>query len=176
MAPSGAPDTGPEQPDTAAIRALLAVGIYVDYHDALALCDALDAARAESEALRREQIYAVRLAEAAEARIAAIHPDWWTMAEDLATAEAKNVEMGQRMDALAHRHDALDERTAELAEHLQTAEANLAEQEWVTRLLEGALKSAEARIAAALAILHDCHVTAEDMNRVRRALAERTGQ
>lgn len=170
-----------EQPDTAAIRATYADDA-AEFPGGTAwqfmrLADALDAARAESEALRREQIHAVRLAEAAEARIAAIHPDWWTMAEDLATAEAKNVEMGQRMDALAHRHDALDERTAELTEHLQAAEANLAEQERVTRLLEGALKSAEARIAAVLAACSDWesgdHWSPEALLRaVRRALTE----
>lgn len=71
MAPSGAPDTGPEQPPLLPPRHQDCGPDRHIPHCPTELSRLLDDARTEREALRREQIYAVRLAEAAEARIGA---------------------------------------------------------------------------------------------------------
>lgn len=90
-----------DQPDTAAIRAALAAGIYVDYHDGLALCDALDAARAERARWEHDYWRELARAEAAEADLAravTLCGEQARRAEYLQARIAAALEIAERMD------------------------------------------------------------------------------
>lgn len=129
---------------------------------------ALDAARAELDNCWQDRMEADQRTEAAEAgakEILRLH----------IAAEARIGEL-ERGNKVALAGIKIEEKRAEAAE----AERDDFKQDSLAHLTmwqnkHAELQSAKARIAAALAILHDCHVTAEDMNRVRRALAGDVG-
>lgn len=123
MAPSGAPDTGPEQPPLLPPRHQDCGPDRHIPHCPTELSRLLDDARTEREALRREQIYAVRLAEAAEAECVR-HA---TRSEELENAlDAARAEL---MDQSDRRMDAKFYADPELLVRAEAAEARIAELE-----------------------------------------------